>query len=279
MKFSTNLKGAMIHARRWIPSNTKKRISSIRSSIPKASKTLFGKRSKRAKRTIAYKLSTANITSLCNFRKLSIFLFALVWYRCLAARLFEIFHHFGYLKSKYPESIANPFPPLLWRLEPEEHRRITIKIYFCTHYYTREAPQLSCFVRSIIFRCLKNGWHEWIHFLRTWNENSKLYKKKNRLFEIHRQKFFTFNQVYENEKLCLTISKNRWKRFIPFTVAQDRDGFKLILSREWKAPSTPLYYTSLSQLYTSRKYFTGKKPCLIKITLEEAISLDTRGNA
>lgn len=123
MSFSTNLKGAMIHARRWIPSNTKKRISSIRSSIPKASKTLFGKRSKRAKRTIAYKLSTANITSLCNFRKLSIFLFALVWYRCLAARLFEIFHHFGYLKSKYPESIANPFPPLLWRLEPEEHRR------------------------------------------------------------------------------------------------------------------------------------------------------------
>lgn len=115
MKFSTNLKGAMIHARRWIPSNTKKRISSIRSSIPKASKTLFGKRSKRAKRTIAYKLSTANITSLCNFRKLSIFLFALVWYRCLAARLFEIFHHFGYLKSKYPESIANPSSPLTSR--------------------------------------------------------------------------------------------------------------------------------------------------------------------
>lgn len=108
MRFSTNLKGAMIHARRWIPSNTKKRISSIRSSIPKASKTLFG--SKRTKRTIAYKLSTANITSLCNFRKLSIFLFALVWYRCLAARLFEIFHHFGYLKSKYPESIANHHP-------------------------------------------------------------------------------------------------------------------------------------------------------------------------
>lgn len=280
MSFSTNLKGAMIHARRWIPSNTKKRISSIRSSIPKASKTLFGKRSKRAKRTIAYKLSTANITSLCNFRKLSIFLFALVWYRCLAARLFEIFHHFGYLKSKYPESIANPFPPLLWRLEPEEHRRITIKIYFCTHYYTREAPQLLCFVRSIIFRCLKNGWHEWIHFLRTWNENSKLWTKKGIVYSRSTdKKFYTFNQVYENEKLCLIISKNRWKRFIPFTVAQDRDGFKLILSREWKAPSTPLYYTSLSQLYTSRKYFTGKKPCLIKITLEEAISLDTRGNA
>lgn len=196
MSFSTNLKGAMIHARRWIPSNTKKRISSIRSSIPKASKTLFGKRSKRAKRTIAYKLSTANITSLCNFRKLSIFLFALVWYRCLAARLFEIFHHFGYLKSKYPESIANPFPSLLWRLEPEEHRRITIKIYFCTHYYTREAPQLSCFVRSIIFRCLKNGWHEWIHFFRTWNENSKLWTKKGIVYSRSTdKKFYTFNQV------------------------------------------------------------------------------------
>lgn len=157
---------------------------------------------------------------------------------------------------------------------------ITIKIYFCTHYYTREAPQLSCFVRSIIFRCLKNDWHEWIHFLRTWNENSKLWTKKGIVYSRSTdKKFYTFNEVYENEKLCLIISKNRWKRFIPFTVAQDRDGFKLILSREWKAPSTPLYYTSLSQLYTSRKYFTGKKPCLIKITLEEAISLDTRGNA
>lgn len=149
-----------------------------------------------------------------------------------------------------------------------------------TFYYTREAPQLSCFVRSIIFRCLKNDWHEWIHFLRTWNENSKLWTKKGIVYSRSTdKKFYTFNQVYENEKLCLIISKNRWKRFILFTVAQDRGGFKLILSREWKAPSTPLYYTSLSQLYTSRKYFTGKKPCLIKITLEEAISLDTRGNA
>lgn len=278
MKFSTNLKGAMIHARRWIPSNTKKRISSIRSSIPKASKTLFGKR---AKRTIAYKLSTANITSLCNFRKLSIFLFALVWYRCLAARLFEIFHHFGYLKSKYPESIANPFPPFLWRLEPEEHRR----------YYYNQNLLLHALLHTrgssiIVLRSFDNFqvFEERLARMDTFSSNVErkfkiVNKKRNRLFEIHRQKVLYVQPSIRKWKICLIISKNRWKRFIPFTVAQDRDGFKLILSREWKAPSTPLYYTSLSQLYTSRKYFTGKKPCLIKITLEEAISLDTRGNA
>lgn len=217
MKFSTNLKGAMIHARRWIPSNTKKRIFSIRSSIPKASKTLFGKRSKRAKRTIAYKLSTANITSLCNFRKLSIFLFALVWYRCLAARLFEIFHHFGYLKSKYPESIANPFPLLLWRLEPEEHRR----------YYYNQNLLLHALLHTrgssiIVLRSFDNFqvFEERLARMDTFSSNVErkfkiVNKKRNRLFEIHRQKVLYVQPSIRKWKVVFDNIKESMKTIYP----------------------------------------------------------------
>lgn len=125
-------------------------------------------------------------------------------------------------KEQVSRKYREPPPRFLLSFDVSNRRSIdvtiTIKIYFCTHYYTREAPQLLCFVRSIIFRCLKNGWHEWIHFLRTWNENSKLWTKKGIVYSRSTdKKFYTFNQVYENEKLCLIISKNRWKRFIPFT--------------------------------------------------------------
>lgn len=80
---------------------TRRRISSIRSSIPKASKTLFGKRWKRTVEQNA--TNCLRQVPLWLSKAFRILLFALVWYRYL----FEIFHHFRYLKSKYPESIAN----------------------------------------------------------------------------------------------------------------------------------------------------------------------------
>ena len=83
---------------------TRRRISSIRSSIPKASKTLFGKRWKRTVEQNA--TNCLRQVPLWLSKAFRILLFALVWYRYL----FEIFHHFRYLKSKYPESIANHYP-------------------------------------------------------------------------------------------------------------------------------------------------------------------------
>lgn len=186
-------------------------------------------------------------------RKLFIFVFSLVWYRCLAAMLFEIFHHFGYLKSKYLESIANHHPlsssplfPLFTFQTGGASTWISMKIYFCTRYthvfVHTWTPQLSCFVRSeIIFRHLKFAFDnnqrtvgtsifffEFKNSISCVTKNSKKKESSLILFNFHQdwqiKSLFNFRRSIQNENLSLIISvtKDRWQRFIPFTVAQQR---------------------------------------------------------
>lgn len=128
---------------------TRRRISSIRSSIPKASKTLFGKRWKRTVEQNA--TNCLRQVPLWLSKAFRILLFALVWYRYL----FEIFHHFRYLKSKYPESIANHHPSV--QFQPAPFSPFTFRTFRRSiEYYNENLLLYELYTRnsSIIFRSI-----------------------------------------------------------------------------------------------------------------------------